>query len=96
MPKRKNNATEDATETTFVRTLSLMGIMGGGAEGMVDVKNGRIVRVRPLHYDWKYTKEELNPWKFEKNGKTLEPLMKSSTSPFSVWLIKNGLFSQQD
>jgi molybdopterin guanine dinucleotide-containing S/N-oxide reductase-like protein len=71
-------------EETFVRTLSLMGIMGGGAEGMVDVKNGRIIRVRPLHYDWKYTREEMNPWKFERNGKTLEPLMKSLPPPFNI------------
>jgi len=61
-----------------------MGIMGGGAEGMVDVKDGRIVRVRPLRYDWKYSREQLNPWKLEKNGKTLEPLMKSLPPPFNL------------
>ena len=82
MLNRKNEDIKEAAETTFVRTLSLMGIMGGGAEGMVDVKNGRIIRVRPLRYDWKYTREEMNPWKFEKNGITLEPLMKSLPPPF--------------
>ena len=31
----------------------------------VDVKDGKIVRVRPLHYDWKYDFKDVNPWKFE-------------------------------
>jgi anaerobic selenocysteine-containing dehydrogenase len=81
MPERKKISIADKT---FVRTLSLMGIMGGGAEGMVDVKNGKIIRVRPLRYDWKYTREQLNPWKLERNGKTLEPLMKSLPPPFNI------------
>ena len=72
------------TDKTCVRTLSLMGIMGGGAEGMVDVKNGKIVRVRPLQYGWKYSREQLNPWKLKRNGKTLEPLMKSLPPPFNL------------
>ena len=84
MLDKKNRGIAEGKEETFVRTLSLMGIMGGGAEGMVDVKNGRIIRVRPLHYDWKYTREEMNPWKFERNGKTLEPLMKSLPPPFNI------------
>ncbi len=42
----------------------------------VDVKDGRIVRIRPYHYDEKYTKKEINPWKIEKNGKVFEPLLK--------------------
>jgi molybdopterin guanine dinucleotide-containing S/N-oxide reductase-like protein len=84
MLDEKNRGIAEGKEETFVRTLSLMGIMGGGAEGMVDVKNGRIIRVRPLHYDWKYTREEMNPWKFERNGKTLEPLMKSLPPPFNI------------
>jgi hypothetical protein len=31
----------------------------------VDVKDGKIARVRPLHYDWKYDFKDVNPWKFE-------------------------------
>ncbi len=84
MSDGKNKVISDGKEETFCRTLSLMGIMGGGAEGVVDVKNGRIVRIRPLHYDWKYTREEMNPWKIERNGVTLEPLMKSLPPPFNL------------
>ncbi len=84
MSDGKSKVIAEGKEETFCRTLSLMGIMGGGAEGVVDVKNGRIVRVRPLHYDWKYTREEMNPWKIERNGATLEPLMKSLPPPFNL------------
>jgi len=39
-----------------VKTLGLAGLLGGGSPCAVDVKNGKIIRVRPLHYDWKYDK----------------------------------------
>jgi trimethylamine-N-oxide reductase (cytochrome c) len=41
-------------DKTVLRSLGLGGLYGGGAEGMVDVKNGKILRVRPFHFDWKY------------------------------------------
>ena len=28
---------------------------------MVDVKDGKIIRIRPMHYDWKYKREEHQP-----------------------------------
>ena len=56
----------------------------GGVPTAVDVKNGKIVRLRPLHLDSKYNREEINTWKFERNGKTLKPLLKSLPSPFSL------------
>lgn len=71
-------------ERTVIKALALGGGLNGGGPVSVDVKNGRIVRIRPFHYDWKYTKEDFNPWKFERNGKTLEPPMKSLPSPFSL------------
>jgi hypothetical protein len=49
----------------------------------VDVKNGKIVRIRPLHYDWKYTKDEVGTWKVEARGKSIEPLMKTLPSYFA-------------
>lgn len=72
------------SEKSLVRAIGFVGVIGGGTEGVVDVKNGKIVRLRPLHYDWRYTQAELNPWKFQRNGKTLKPLMKSLPSAFSL------------
>ena len=76
--------TQDRQNKTVIKSLALGGTGGGGGPCAVDVKDGKIVRVRPLRYDWKYDAEQLNPWKFKRNGKTLEPLMKSLPAPFSV------------
>ena len=48
-------------EATFIKGLALGG--HGAFPAAIDVKNGRIVRIRPLHLDWKYDKKEFNPWK---------------------------------
>jgi len=75
---------EKSKEKTVCKSLSLCGVDGGGAPCAVDVKDGKIVRVRPLHYDSQYTREEMNPWKFKRNGKILEMPMKSLPCPFSL------------
>ena len=74
--EQENNKASKSSEHTVIKALALGGVLGGGGPCAVDVRDGKIVRVRPLHYDWKYDKEYFNPWKFERNGKTLEPLMK--------------------
>jgi trimethylamine-N-oxide reductase (cytochrome c) len=51
---------------------------------IVDVKNGKIVRVRPLHLDWQYDPKDFNPWKIEARGQTFEPGVKSLVAPFSL------------
>ncbi|MFW2365953.1 MAG: molybdopterin-dependent oxidoreductase [Desulforhopalus sp.] len=71
-------------DKTVLRSLGLGGYFGGGAEGMVDVKNGKIVRVRPMRYGWKYDKSEVRQWKMERDGKTIEPTWKSLPGPFSL------------
>ncbi len=82
--QRDENKAHKATEKTFVRSLGLGGVLGGGNPAAVDVNHGKVVRIRPLHYDWKYNKAEIKPWKFERNRKTLEPNWKTSLAPFSL------------
>ncbi len=48
--------TEDTTKT-IVRTHSLGSFAGGGEFIATDVDKGRIVRIRPLHFDQNYTLE---------------------------------------
>jgi len=76
-PKVKGVAQVDKT---VLKSTALGGMHGGGAPVFVDVKDGKIVRVRPFHYDWKYDKKHFNPWKMKRNGKTREPLMKALPS----------------
>ena len=82
--KNSSGLLKGLNERTVLRTIGLSGVTTGGAEGAVDVKDGKIVRIRPLHYDWKYDREDLNPWKFQRNGKTLEPNWKSLPGPYSL------------
>ena len=69
---------------SFVKGLDLMDFGGDGNPSVVDVKNGKIVRIRPLHYDWKYDPKEFNPWKIEARGQTFEPGMKTLIPPFGL------------
>ncbi|MEM2216723.1 MAG: hypothetical protein QXP57_09205, partial [Nitrososphaerota archaeon] len=41
----------------------------------VDIKNGRVIRIRPLHLDWNYKPEEFNAdvASFEVAGKVFKP-----------------------
>jgi len=72
-------------ETTLIRDISFCGVPENGSNAsMVDVKDGKIVRIRPMHYDWKYEKADLNPWKFEVRGSTFEPSMKTLIPPYSL------------
>ena len=81
-------------DKTVTRSLSLGGLYGGTATGMVDVKDGKILRVRPFRFDWKYDRSEVRTWKMEKNGKTLEPQMEVGHRPVLAGVQKAHLFAQ--
>jgi molybdopterin guanine dinucleotide-containing S/N-oxide reductase-like protein len=81
--KRKRGLVTEGTERTVIKSLALLGGVGGGTCA-VDVKDGKIVRVRPFHFDWKYDKKQINPWKIEVRGKVFEQSLKSAPSPFSL------------
>ena len=83
----KNKSTSDSKineEKSAIKGLSLADFGINGVASRVDVRNGKILRIRPLHYDWKYNKEGFNPWKMEARGKVLEPTMKTLVSPFGL------------
>ena len=42
---------------TVYKALGLGGYTMGGNPAEVDVKDGRIIRVRPFHFNWKYDKK---------------------------------------
>jgi trimethylamine-N-oxide reductase (cytochrome c) len=68
---------------SFVKGLGLTGFGGSvGNLSVVDVKEGKIVRIRPLHYDWQYDPKTFNSWKLEAHGQVFEPGMKALLSPF--------------
>ena len=77
-------ANGNGSEKTVLKSLGLSGGIYGAVPCAVDVKDGKVVRIRPLHWGSKYDPQTFNAWKIEKNGKTLEPLQKSAPSPWSL------------
>jgi trimethylamine-N-oxide reductase (cytochrome c) len=71
-------------DKTAIKALAMGGLLGGGGECAVDVKDGKVIRIRPFHYDWKYDPQEFRPWKITRNGKDYRPLFKSVPGPFSI------------
>jgi len=67
-----------------VKCLGFNGNVRDANSVVVDVENGRIVRIRPLHYDWQYKFEEFGPWKIEARGQVFEPTTKSLIPPLSL------------
>ncbi len=75
-------ANTEEIEETFIKGLALGG--HGAMPAAIDTRGGRIVRIRPLHLDWRYDKKEFNTWKIKARGKTFEPSMKIALPPFSL------------
>ena len=84
MVEKDRRVKKAEVEKTFVKGFGLCSGGSGGNPGMVDVKNGKIVRIRPLHYDAKYSIDELRPWQIEARGSVFKTTMKSLLPPFSL------------
>ena len=59
----------------------------------VDVKDGKIIRIRPLHYDEVSTEEQRRPWRIEARGKVFEPGEKTLLPPLSL-TYKKRIYSK--
>ena len=81
-----------AGEKTIVRDISWCGVFNGANACMVDVKDGKMLRIRPARYYEQYTKEEVRPWVMHARGKTFEPSEKSLVPPLSL-AYKKRVFS---
>ncbi len=65
-------------EESVIRGTGFMSFGRDRTPARIDIKNGKILRIRPLHYDDEgFGPEYLKPWKIEVRGKVLEPPMKS-------------------
>jgi molybdopterin guanine dinucleotide-containing S/N-oxide reductase-like protein len=84
MPKNKELKTESGQEKSFLKALGFCANTQDGNTSVIDVKEGKIIRIRPLHFDWKYKPEEYNPWKIKARGKTFEPDKRTTVPPLSL------------
>jgi hypothetical protein len=73
---------ESAQEKTFVKGLGFISQSADGNVTAVEVKDGKIIRLRPLYYGSKYKPEEYGPWDIKARGKSFKPFKKSLLAPF--------------
>jgi molybdopterin guanine dinucleotide-containing S/N-oxide reductase-like protein len=64
--------------------LKTLGFGPNANSAVVDVNKGKIVRIRPLHFDWKYDPNLFNPWKMEVRGQVFEPGPKTLLAHYSL------------
>lgn len=89
-----DHAEKEAEIKSYYKLLGLCGVGLGGNLVRVDCKNGRIVRIRPVHYNWAHTQEELEKirWEVEAKGKRFGPKLKELAAPFAI-VYKNRVYS---
>jgi len=84
MTAKKPDAVPKIADKTVLKTLGQCSFAQGGEIASIDVKDGKIVRIRPHHHDERYTKEELGQYKLEKDGLTYETPLKGLIAPFHL------------
>ncbi len=78
---------------TVYKSLGLCGFGLGSNSAAVDVKDGKILRIRPMHYDDAYDIESMRPWRIEVNGAVLEPKDKTMPTPLQ-FAYKKRVYSK--
>ena len=73
MAQRQDDTGPQTGEKSVIKGLSFISSPSSGDANtsVVDVKDGRVLRVRPLHYDWQYDREGFNAWRMEAHGRGL-------------------------
>ena len=90
MPPRRKRT--EAGEKTCIKSTGFSAQGIGSHLAVVDVKDGKIIRIRPLAYDWKYRPEEFQPWKLKARGKVFQLPLKSAIGPFGL-SYKKSIYS---
>ena len=81
------------TDKTVYKALAWCGFGGGNNATAVDVKDGKIARIRPLRMDKKYSLEEINPWTLEIDGHKLYSGTATTIPPLAI-TYKNRVYSK--
>ncbi len=85
--------TENGAFTTTLQSIACGGT--GGDLVCADTKDGKLVRLRPLHLEQSYTKEELAPssWEWDIDGKKFSAPYKAMPNYFAL-AYKNRVYSK--
>lgn len=71
-------------DSSHIKGLGWCSVGYGSNTGVVDVREGKILRTRNFDYTECYTPEQLNAWSIDARGKTLHAPMKSVLPPLSI------------
>jgi molybdopterin guanine dinucleotide-containing S/N-oxide reductase-like protein len=93
MKQKGKRSNQGGEEKSYLKGLGFISSSSGDAStSVIDVKDGKVVRIRPLHFDWKYDRKQFKPWKMEARGQIFEPTMKSLVAPYAL-AYKNRVYS---
>ena len=81
-------------DKTVLKTLAQCSFAQGGEIASVDVKDGKIVRIRPHHHTERYTEEELGQYELNKDGVKYKTPLKGLLAPLPYRLQEAGLFPE--
>lgn len=76
---------------TSIKGLGFCGFALGANTAEVDVKDGKILRIRPFHYDKNYSAEQIKPWRLQARGKEFDPGLKTFLAPFTAVYKKRAI-----
>ena len=79
-------------ERTVVRDMCFLGAPWGANACMVDVKDDKVIRIRPPATTSSTPRDEVKPWVMHARGKTFEPGDKTSAAAAQPRLQEAGLF----
>ena len=82
--KREESKTMKTKDRTVNKSLAWLGGGGGSNACHVDALDGRIVRIRPIHFDECYSEEQLRAWSIEKDGHVFKAGDKTFPPPLSL------------
>lgn len=74
----------DTADKSVIKPLGFCGSGATSDPARVDVLDGKVVRIRPLHYSEQYTREGLNFYEIKKGDKTFDQGFKSLLSPMAL------------
>lgn len=80
-------------DKTVLKTVGFTAFAAAANTAEVDVKDGKILRIRPFRYDRNYDPKGFNPWKFTDRGVVFEPKNKELIPPFSI-VYKKRVYSE--
>ncbi len=83
----------DTRDKTVIRGIGFCGFGCGANTAHVDVRDGKILRIRPMKYDDVSTSDERNEWSFKARGKTFNPGDKTLLPPLSI-AYKKRIYSE--